>query len=345
VAITVNFLLWNLKIFSQKRLLSTNGYRALDTIAATVVCTNTSVIGMLEVIDSGFAYALAYNLVDNLKTRLPGSQWGMRSLTTSQNDCYLLVFRTDLGFTFCDAYTTDEDANGNRLEFPSTNTRRGGRLPGAYFFQYTDNNTTKYFSVILYHAPGPGSLFCALGIENIPSSDAVTLFHETVFPPNNQPTYITDHALTACLIGGDFNVNSDSSAYNGAMNLGYTAILPPSRQADPRVALSTIKKNTQSGGYASTLDYRVNAFDNIFAKLPNTGRENAAQVVDLLSYLQVQPNHPCPQLALCGAAFDPTAIKNGTAITSNPLNNNEDAWHVYSEAISDHLPVYASYTF
>jgi len=333
---TVNLLVWNIQTLGPNKFDAANGVNILNTVTQTAVYCGATIIGVVEIIDRGFGFEFGYRLTQALAAAIPGSIWHGNTITTNSREAYLIVYRMGQGFDYIDAIGTNLNAAGAPLQFPSTSGRTGGRNPGAFLFQTTDRGANVYFTVILYHAPGPSSTYVDLGIENIPYLGPVTSFTTTDNPPVTYP-------VTASFIGGDFNVNALNpnrvGAYANAYALGQTAV--PVALGDQ--AKSSLTTTTPPGGYPNTVDYRAKAYDNIFARHPTTTGA-AHGVVDLINLIKAQPGAASPALINCGAAFITGAISYGHLITSNPLNNNDDAWHVYRYGLSDHLPVFGQYT-
>lgn len=337
---TVNLLVWNIQTLSENKYRAANGPYIINTVAQTSVLCNATIIGILEIIDTGTGRTIGNAIGDALSVAIPGSVWQCNTLVTKYNDVYAIIYRTDQGFEYMDGCTTNRNAAGQRLEFPSPSGRSSGRKPGAFLFRTNDRAAVPnvYFSVILYHAPGPQSTYRYLGIQNIPFLGPVTIFTDTF---NAAVTY----PVTASFIGGDFNVN----ALDPHM-IGYYANAYALGQTSVPVALGNFAKSSLTntsplggGGYPNTVDYRANAYDNIFARNPTITGPNHG-VIDLINLFKAQPGVPLPALAICGAAFRAAAIIDGNMIRSNPLDNNEDAWHVYRYGLSDHLPVFGQYT-
>jgi hypothetical protein len=306
-----------------------------------VVLSGATIIGILEIVDVGTARTIGNILCDALSLAIPGSVWQGTAVPTKYNDVYTIIYRTDQGFTYIDGCTTILNAAGQRLNFPSPSGQAGGRKPGAFLFQTTDRAGVPnvYFTVILYHAPGPGATYRYLGIQNIPFLGPVTAFVDTVTPATVYP-------VAASFIGGDFNVNALDpnwvGYYANAYALGQTAV-PVAWGNNAKTSLTNTTP-VGGGGYPNTVDYRANAYDNIFARNPTTTDPNNHGVIDMINLFKAQVNAPAPALVTCGAAFFTADIEQGHLITSNPLTNNEDAWHVYRYGVSDHLPVFGRYT-
>jgi hypothetical protein len=332
----ITLLSWNIEHLGPKKyvhprtgVINPNANAILHTIAETAARRQANVISLLELSPS-----TSQNLIASLGAQLSwlaGGQWGWEFIATHKRDMYCILYRMGMGFDLLRAGNqvvkgyTNLDAHGNALDFHSRSTRTGGRRPGYVAFTTTDRasrgQAEAVFTVICYHAMfGP---FSPVGLESVTKLGPVT-----TVDVGGTPT-----AVTASIIAGDFNVDMmvDPEAYADAFELGRVAVLPTQR----KYALSSII-NVTWGGYPNTLDYRASAYDNIFSR---NAEMRAGAVIDMLD--EFKDGHP---LAECTTFFNTAHLTNGTAITSTPPANNEDAWHYYRTGISNHLPVIASAT-
>lgn len=148
-------------------------------------------------------------------------------------------------------------------------------------------------------------------------------------------------AVNGCLIAGDFNVDFNLNPGDYANVLGL-----PSVNA---TAENTSLKDNPPLAINNPLDYRANAYDNIFQK--PIGGAHAGFVTDLLVESAIVPAPALPPpaaqpyagfLATCAANFDVAHIPNIRTqfpIAALPPTDMGTAWDFVREAISNHYPV------
>jgi hypothetical protein len=110
-------------------------------------------------------------------------------------------------------------------------------------------------------------------------------------------------------------------------------------------AKTSLVNFTPPGGFPTSVDYRKNAYDNIF-KYRRAGKPTdlGGRVVDLINESTRLPAGTALMAPEAGA-FVPGPILDGNLIQNIPPRDFEDAWHIVRHAISDHLPIYVSLNF
>jgi hypothetical protein len=334
----VNLLSWNIETYGPKKYVNPNtGVRApnataiVNTIAQTADEYDATIISILELSPS-----VVTDVAVDLCSLLGRTNWRYVVVPTHKRDAYCILYKKNEGFnvlrnndrTAVTGYT-DLDANNRRINFPSVATKAGGRRPGYVAFRTDDrmdDDDNVVFTVICYHAMF--GYWTYYGVQNIPDLGPVS----TVIDDDDD-----EYDVGASLISGDFNVDymTDAAPYGNAAALGITAA-PPA--VDGNEAKSSLRDGMVPPYPTTTVDYRVNAYDNIFLRfdpaLNLTVANTDRGIIDMIQLFL-----PGNALANRAQTYMKAAIRYGGQITRLPPTTAEDAWLLYRFAVSNHLPV------
>ena len=340
---TVNFLHWNIENLSNNKINNGNGTHIINYIAAVSAHLNATMISIIEV-----KFSATGNLTGNLVPALQAANgnanaWNaVVSSKTPNNEAYYLLWEAGNNVTtLASALMGGPDPNQgytlrnanpppNMLGFPSTFSKSGGRRPFFATFQTTDTGNT--FIVMVYHAMFGGAT--PTGVRNMGRLNAINQIDDGTGNMVN---------LDAAIVAGDFNVDFISlpADYNNLINNVGPPAIDPANFMDPRRAKTTLVNATPPVPWTDPLDYRVNAYDNIFGR--NTVNANAA-VTDLLVDSATLMGVAGPFVpAITNFATGP--IKNNALLNNAPPPQDlEDSWHIVRDQVSNHLPVSISLT-
>ena len=328
---------WNLEQFSNNKLNNINGPALIDYIAKVVSQRGANLISLLELKNSAVNNILAQLIpAINLANGVPvnANPWSSIHINSlKNNEAYVLLYDTGHNFDFLmpaagggvpiSGLTNQAlvgGVPGGVLRFNSSLTTSGGRRPYYVTFHTADTNHT--FAVIAYHTMF--GFWSDVGVRNcgLLGQTRAVLDVGVGIP------------LDASLTSGDFNVDfvTDPTPYNNLLNH-----LPASQSTNE---LTSLVNFTPPGGFANSLQYRKNAYDNIFkynvAGLPPAG---GGIVTDLIDDSTTIAGGGTGALTAEIQAFDRAPIPLGNLIQNIPPDDYEDAWHIVRHAISNHLPV------
>ncbi len=338
----ITLLHWNIYQFSNNKVNNANGAALINYIAEVASQAGPDIISLLEVKNSAVNNIVARLIpAINLKNgEAPPNQWRSISINSQKNhEAYVVLYRIDRVLPLTPGIGGGTDpinalsnqtllANGTPggvLRFNSSLTTNGGRKPYYVAFRTTDG---KNFSIVAYHTMF--GIYSPLGVRNVGELA--------------QSRAILDNGATvnmdASMISGDFNVDFDPlhpGPYDKLLNT-----LPSMQSTNAKTSLVNF---TPPGGFPTSVEYRKNAYDNIF-KYRRAGKPTdlGGHVVDLINESTRLPVGTALMAPEAGA-FIPGPILDGNLIQNIPPRDFEDAWHIVRHAISDHLPVYVSFTF
>jgi hypothetical protein len=342
---TVTLLHWNIYQFSNNKVNNANGAALINYIAEVVSQAGPDIISILEM-KNGAVNNIVARLIPaiNIKNNEgpPAlNQWRSISINSQKNhEAYVVLYRIDKGFRPLTAAVgggTDpinalsnqtllpNGTPGGVLRFNSSLTTNGGRKPYYVTFRTTDG---KNFSIVAYHTMF--GIHSPIGVRNVGELA--------------QSRAILDNGVTvnmdASMISGDFNVDFDP-LFPGPYN-NLLAAVPSTQSTNAKTSLVNF---TPPGGFPTSVEYRKNAYDNIF-KYRRAGLPPAlgGHVVDLINESTTLPVGTAFMAPEAGA-FVPGPILDGNLIQNIPPRDFEDAWHIVRHAISDHLPIYVSLNF
>lgn len=340
---TINFLHWNIEQLSNNKINNGNGPHLVNYIAAVAAHLNANMISIIEL-----KFSAIGNLTGKLVTALRAANGNLNawhavsSARNNNNEAYYVLWEAGNSFTGLASAAVggpnpnqgyavaNQNPPPNALRFPSTFSTGGGRRPYLATFRTTDTNHS--FSVLVYHAMFGG--FTPRGVQNMGRLRSIQQVDDGTGNLVN---------MDAAIVAGDFNVDliQYPGDYNNLTNNVGPPAADPTAYADAREAATSLVNSTPPVPWNNPLDYRVNAYDNVFGR-------NAAQANQGVIPLLVDSS-----ILATGAGPYVPAITNFTVppIRNNALLNNapppqdlEDAWHVVRDQISNHLPVFVSLT-
>ena len=338
---TITVLHWNIYQFSNNKLNNANGAALINYIARVISQAGANIVTLLELKNGAVNNILAQlvpaiNLANGQGPPALNRWQGIGINSRKNNEAYIVLYQTGHNFVPLGAAVGGAHINGlsnqtltpagvpgGTLRFNSSITASGGRQPYYVAFRTTDTN--RNFSILSYHAMfGRVGNVTTVGVRNIgllAQSRAVL----------DAGVVVNMHASFTC---GDFNIDFDP-LIPGAYHTLLTD--PPSSQStNERTSLVNF---TPPGGYPFSVQYRANAYDNIFkynrAGLPPAGGGAVGDLIFESTRLPLADGSLVPQ----AGAFVPGPILDGHLIQHIPPEDFEDAWHIVRHAISDHLPV------
>lgn len=340
----ITLLHWNIYQFSNNKVNNANGAALINYIAEVASQAGPDIVSLLEVKNSA---------VNNIVSRLipainlkngegppADNQWRSISINSQKNhEAYVVLYRIDRVLPLTPGIGGGTDpinalsnqtllANGTPggvLRFNSSLTTNGGRKPYFVAFRTTDG---KRFSIVAYHTMF--GIHSPIGVRNVGELA--------------QSRAILDNGVTvnmdASMISGDFNVDFDP------LNPGsYDKLLTSVPSTQSTNAKTSLVNFTPPGGYPTSVEYRKNAYDNIFRYVRAAKPVGVTgHVVDLINESTRLPVGTALMAPEAGA-FIPGPILDGNLIQNIPPRDFEDAWHIVRHAISDHLPLYVSLNF
>jgi hypothetical protein len=332
----ITLLHWNIQHFSNDKADDmVNGNALINYIAWVVAKSKANIVSILEIANSA---------VDNVTDRLmraidvangddpDNTQWRSIPIDSGKNhEAYVVLYRLGKNFKALTAVGATDVIRGltnsarvdkpGALRFNSGKTTSGGRKPFYVAFETTD--TKKKFTVVALHVMF-SSVLSQIGVRNV----ALIAQNQAILYAGKKLD------LDASLTAADFNVDFDfffPGPYEGLIKL-------PSQYTT--VEKTTLVKRTPPTPPPFSHQYRANAYDNIFLyKVKDPPLVPDGKVIDLLSESTTKPKGT-GELTKQIEAFKADGITNGKAIQKIPPEDFEDAWHIVSEAISDHLPVF-----
>lgn len=338
----ITLLHWNIYQFSNNKLnIPTNGPALINYIAAVVANSGANIVSLLELKNSAVNNIVAQlipaiNLANGVGPPTP-NRWSSISLNSQKNnEAYVVLWQSGHNFNWLlpaagGAVPVNGLTNqtllggitpGGSLRFNSSLTQSGGRKPFYVAFRTTDTNHN--FTVVAYHTMF--GLWSGVGVRNVgllAQSQAILDGGVTV-------------NMEASLTSGDFNVDFDPLVpgdYHNLLNV------PSSQSTNERTSLVNF---TPIGGYPTSVQYRKNAYDNIFkfnrAGVPAAGGGTVVDLIDDSTTMGIGSG----VLANEAGAFAAAGIPEGHLIQNIPPQDFEDAWHIVRHAISDHLPVHVT---
>lgn len=345
---TVTYLSWNLEKYGEGKFIKNSigaaNYSALlRAVADTAKGVGANIIALLELC-KGTAMDIGLNILDQLVLLDGGDtpQWRGTTVETKKQDTYVLLWKNGYGFEGVDDGTgkdyvkglVTKNTAGQDLKFHQGGAKgnKGGRPPAYVLFKTNDRspNAEVLFTVLTYHAMyNSTAAVNATGVTSIAAAAEIT---QVTINANNYP-------VASSLIGGDFNADLlvDPAAYTALGLVGTGTVTSGLGNA----AKSTLLEKTPPGGFPNTVDYRKSAYDNIYCRAVTAGPNG--RVIDILDEFGIWGGAG-GNLKHVAEMFDPSKVENGNLIASLPPKTRDDAWHIYSEAISNHLPVVTTVT-
>lgn len=335
----ITLLHWNIQQFSNNKLNNANGAALIDYIAEVVHQSGANIISLLELKNSAVNNILAQlipaiNLANGVGPPAV-NQWRSVVINSQKNnEAYVVLAQLGNNFVpltpaaggvipingLTNQTLVGGVTPGGALRFNSGLTQSGGRKPFYVAFRTTDTNNN--FSIVAYHTMfGYWSGVGVRSIGRLAQSQAILDAGVTV-------------NMEASLTSGDFNVDWNPAVPGDYQNL---LNMPSTQSTNERTSLVD---NTPPGGYPNSVQYRKNAYDNIFKF--NRGGVPAAGggvVTDLIDDSTTLAGGGTGLLAAEAGAFVRAPIPMGHLIVNIPPADYEDAWHIVRHAISDHLPV------
>ena len=344
----ITLLHWNIENFNNEKADDkANGGPLINYIAWVVAKSGANIVSILETFTDSVENIVAKLIpaIDTAKGDDPAAtQWRSINLSSEhRGEAYVVLYQ--LGNNF-DALTpkgkkksnkkqkiddringlTNKDADGTSLPFNAGGDKKtGGRQPYYVAFETTD--TDKKFTVVAIHVMY-SKRTSPIGVASV-----------GLIAQNKSIVYGGKTTnLDASMIAGDFNVYFIPSDLGPYENLKLLPSIEATREK------TTLLKNTPQPPPTVSDAYRVNAYDNIFrykAKDPPTVVDG--MVFDLIKQSTKKPKGTGLLSKPIGAfKADAATIDEPQLIKHIPPVGFEDAWHIISEAISDHLPVYVS---
>jgi endonuclease/exonuclease/phosphatase family metal-dependent hydrolase len=314
----------------------------LLTIGETIVDVGADIVSVLEVCNST-AYRFRKLFLEQVK-KATAQVWDVELVPSNKNDVYFIAYRKDAGFDVLRDSTgavikgtTHQDVDDDDLNFSSSSVGRGGRWPGYVAFE---TDAGRIFTVICYHACMGGNNQ-KNGIINIAD----------VAPVTRIVVDGTDTAVPVSVVSGDFNVDYllYPKAYANVTDAGEgwaaTPAVPSTNGDSARTSLKLTNPNIDD---STSLTFRNHAYDNIFA---HGSQFSGSDVQDMIQAF-VNPDTGPGQTSLqkCARRFDTKALNmrlmtkpNIGTIGTRPPKNVTDTWRIYRRAVSDHLPVWATF--
>lgn len=338
----ITLLHWNIETFSTKKLNNRNGQALIDYIARIVARSGANIISLVEIKNSAVNAVVADLIpaIDIATLAVGPTQWRSISIDNRKNgEAYLILWKKGNGFV-----PLTPEAGGKRpingltnqalvggftpggsLRFPSRHLKTGGRIPYYVSFETTPNRDN--FSIIAYHAMF--GKYTSIGVRSmgrLAQSRAILDDEDTV-------------DMNASFTTGDFNI--DFNVYRGEYD-PLLNNLPSSQSTNQRTSLVN---TTPPNGHQDVLDYRANAYDNIFKyqRVGGPPPANDGTVPDLINESTLPVGGGNGVMALYAGGFDRRAIKEGRLIQKIPPEDFEDGWHIVRHGISNHYPVYVTF--
>jgi hypothetical protein len=332
---------WNIYQFSNNKLNNANGAALINYIAEVVAGSGANIVSLLELKNSAVNNILAQLIpAINVANGVAVNPWSSISINSlKNNEAYVVLWQAGHNFTWLmpavggaipiNGLTNQTLIGGNPggvLIFNASLTISGGRKPYYVTFRTTDTNHN--FTIVAYHTMfGRVGGLSRVGVRSIGRL--------------GQSRAVLDAGVTvnmrASLTCGDFNIDFDPLVPGDYHNLLNN--IPSSQSTNERTSLLNF---TPAGGFPLSVQYRANAYDNIFkynsAGLPAAG---GGTVVDLINHSTTNPPGT-GVLANEAGAFVPGPILDGNLIQNIPPQDFEDGWHIVRHAISDHLPVFVT---
>ncbi|MBC7967586.1 MAG: hypothetical protein H7Z17_16855 [Fuerstia sp.] len=338
----ITLLHWNVQTFSNNKLNNANGQALIDYMAEIVRLSGANIISLLELKNSAVNGIVAQLIpAINLANGAIGpNQWQAIYINSQKNnEAYVVLYQLGNNFVplapavgggaipingLTNQTLLGGVTPGGVLQFNSSLTKNGGRRPYYVAFRTTDTNNN--FSIVTYH-----TMFGYWSGVGVRSAGRLA-----------QSRAILDAGVTvnmdASLTTGDFNVDFDPLVPGDYFNL--LNVVPSSQSTNERTSLVT---RTPAAGYPTSIQYRANAYDNIFkfnrGGLPPAG---GGVVVDLIDDSTTIVGGGSGVMAAEAGAFVRGPISQGHLIVNIPPDDFEDAWHIVRHAISDHLPVFVT---
>ncbi|HKQ06435.1 MAG TPA: hypothetical protein VJ464_14970 [Blastocatellia bacterium] len=315
----------------------------LRTIGENVEMLGADIVSVLEVCGSTAAGFRKLFLRAVKKTTFVN--WTVQLVPSNKNDVYFIAYRRGRGFDVLRDSNgqvvkglTHKDIDGNDLNFASSTVGRGGRWPGYVAFRTTAGTI---FTVICYHACKGGN-----------NQDNGIINIANVAPVRQIVVDGVDTPVPVSVVSGDFNVNylTSPAAYTNVTNAAQGwAATPAVPFASGDNAKTSLVRDNPAAAAPTSLTFRVNAYDNIFA---HNSALSEGQVQDTINEFvnPVGGGGGLSSLQQCAGRFDINTLNARLAIrpqfgkvTTNPPTNVTDAWRIYYRIVSDHLPVYATF--
>jgi hypothetical protein len=328
----IKLLHWNIQTWSDKKSSNVNARALLNYVAHVILESKANIVSLLEV-HSSYADAICQHLLASIITILQiqprACPWRYYWIDSGEREAYVTLVKYGNNFVAWNAGKSDKQICGlsnqakvteqkGTLEFCSTSSPRGGRLP--YYTSFKTTDTNKKFTVVAYHAMYGDSTPDGVRSAGLLAQNKAV---------NDSGVAI---ALDASLPSGDYNVHYEVNQWAYANLLG----LPSWYATKDKTSL---KAYTPPEGYSNSMDYRSSAYDNIFfynGKKPSN--QPVGRVFDLIKDSTL-PKTGTGLLSRAITNFARSGIRNEILLGKIPPASFEDSWHIVRDAISDHLPV------
>jgi len=354
-----NLLSWNIQILGPTKIgkdmepdpMSTAPYNKpspaqkaalFQTIGETVAMLNADIVSILEVCSStaGRFERLFLKSVEKA-TR---ADWAVETVYSNKSDVYFIAYRKNAGFeVLLDKNgdpvkgLTHKDKDGKDLNFASSTVGRGGRWPGYVAFKTTAG---RIFTIICYHACMGGNNQ-ENGVINIAN----------VAPVRQVDVDGVNTPVPVSIVSGDFNVDytEDQDSYANVTDEDEGWADPPAiSYENGNEAKTSLKLNNPNEAAPTSLTFRNHAYDNIFA---HGSDFTNSEVQDMIAdFVNPEEGEPESELQACARKFNTKALNkrlkdrpNIGRIQTRPPQNVTDTWRIYRRAVSDHLPVWATF--
>ena len=340
----ITLLHWNIEQFSNNKLNNLNGQALIDYIAALVAHSGANIVSLIEVKNSAVNNILAQLIpaINLAKGQGPplANRWSSISINSQKNnECYVILFQNGNNFNWLlpvgaggppplnglSNQALIGGVPGGNLRFNSSLTQSGGRRP--YYVTFRTADTNNNFTIVTYHTMF--GFWKGVGVRN------VGLLGQSQAVDDAGVTLNMQASFTA----GDFNIDFNAAAFGDYQNL---VNIPSSYSVNEK---TTLVNNTPPNGYPTSVQYRLNAYDNIFRfRTAGAPPVNVGFVQDLIDDSTTIMGGGSGLFAAEAGAFVRGPIPMGHLIQNIPPDDFEDSWHIVRHAISNHLPVYVTMT-
>lgn len=343
----ITLLHWNLEQFSNNKLNNANGAALINYIAEVVAHSGANIVSLIELKNSAVNNILAQLIpaINLAKGQGPpaANRWFSISINSQKNnEAYVILYQTGNNFNWLlpagaagppppppppplnglSNQTLVGGAPGGALRFNSSLTQSGGRRPYYVTFRAVDTNNN--FTIVSYHTMF--GFWKTIGVRSVGLLAQTQAVSDAGVTVNMQASF-------TC---GDFNI--DFVTFPG--DYATLVNMPSSYSTNQR---TTLVNNTPAGGYPNPVQYRLNAYDNIFRyRAAGAPPVNAGSVQDLIDDSTTIMGGGSGLFVAQAGAFVPGPIPMGHLIQHIPPDDFEDAWHIVRHAISNHLPVYVT---
>ena len=330
----------------------------LETIGQTVDWTGADIVSVIELAGS-LAWAFRELFLEAVQGAT-GVLWDVVMVDSKKQDMYFIGYRKDRRIDIlCDANRqpvaglTEHRADGRRLVFAAAKNGGKGRVPAYFTFQTLPDPQTgdaggRLLTVICYHACKGGNNQ-GQGVQNV----------AFVAPVTQVEVDGAVRQVDVSVVSGDFNTDYLSFPwyYENVTDAtaDWTAIpaAAPANGNNTRTSLVTFDPAVANPPIANPtpLDFRVNAYDNIFA---HNSQFTESAVLDMVAdFVNPPPGARLTPLQTCAGKFNLIDINARIGrsrarakiglVGTFPPQNPTDAWRIYRRVVSNHLPVWGTF--